>query len=74
VNELAIPTDLAAAARREGHRRWLGALRSDPTAFATRMAHLAGLQPERTRLWLFARCVHAAPAGPVRLTILLAWG
>src|SRR5699024_5319682 len=46
----------------------------DPSAFATRMAHLTGLDPERTRRWLLARCVQeagvmagAAPAA-LRLT------
>ena len=39
-------------------------LRSDPLRLATRLAHLAGLDPERTRLWLFARCVQESRDRP----------
>jgi streptomycin 6-kinase len=41
-----------------------GRLRSDPVKLTNRMAQLAGLEPERTRLWLFARCVQEAPDWP----------
>jgi streptomycin 6-kinase len=33
-----------------------GRLTTDPTGLARRMAELLGLDPERVRLWLFARC------------------
>jgi streptomycin 6-kinase len=39
-------------------------LRTDPVKLTNRIAHLAGLEPERTRLWLFARCVQEAPDWP----------
>jgi streptomycin 6-kinase len=39
-------------------------LKPDPVKFINRVAHLAGLEPERTRLWLFARCVQEAPDWP----------
>jgi streptomycin 6-kinase len=39
-------------------------LKSDPVTLSNRLARLTGLDPERTRLWLFARCVQAAPAWP----------
>jgi streptomycin 6-kinase len=32
-------------------------LAADPTGRADRMADLCGLDPDRLRLWLFARCV-----------------
>ena len=32
-------------------------LAADPGGFALRMAGLLDLDPERVRLWLFARCV-----------------
>lgn len=35
-------------------------LRTDPGGFADRMAHLAGLDAGRLRLWLLARCVQEA--------------
>lgn len=35
-------------------------LATDPLGFAHRMAGLLGLDPERVRLWLFARCVQEA--------------
>jgi streptomycin 6-kinase len=34
-----------------------GRLQSDPHGFAARMADLVAVDPERLRLWLFARCV-----------------
>ncbi|MBK0331731.1 kinase [Brachybacterium sp. MASK1Z-5] len=33
----------------------------DPSGFSARMAHLTGLDPERTARWLLARCVQEAP-------------
>jgi streptomycin 6-kinase len=36
-------------------------LRADPLGLARRMAGLLGLDPERVRLWLFARCVQESP-------------
>jgi streptomycin 6-kinase len=39
-------------------------LQSDPITLVDRVAHLAGLDPERTRLWLFARCVQESPEWP----------
>ena len=39
-------------------------LTSDPINLINRIAHLAGLEPERTRLWMFARCVQESPARP----------
>jgi streptomycin 6-kinase len=35
-------------------------LKSDPIKLINRVAHLAGLEPERTRQWLFARCVQSS--------------
>jgi streptomycin 6-kinase len=40
-------------------------LQSDPIGLSRRMADLAGLDPERTLLWLFARCVQESPDWPV---------
>jgi streptomycin 6-kinase len=34
-----------------------GRLAVDPAGFAHRMAGLTGLEPDRVRTWLFARCV-----------------
>jgi streptomycin 6-kinase len=39
-------------------------LKSDPINLINRVAYLAGLQTERTRLWLFARCVQESPDWP----------
>jgi streptomycin 6-kinase len=39
-------------------------LHADPRGLAARMAELAGLDPERVRLWLFARCVQESPDRP----------
>ncbi|MQA79216.1 MAG: hydroxyurea phosphotransferase [Streptosporangiales bacterium] len=39
-------------------------LTADPAGFAERMAGLLDLDPERLRLWLFARCVQESPARP----------
>ncbi len=39
-------------------------LHSDPLRLTGRMADLTGLDPERIRLWLFARCVQESPAWP----------
>ena len=39
-------------------------LRSDPLQLVERVAHLAGLDPERTKLWLFARCVQESADQP----------
>jgi streptomycin 6-kinase len=39
-------------------------LRHDPHRLAWRIAELAGLDPDRLRLWLFARCVIEAPDWP----------
>jgi streptomycin 6-kinase len=36
-------------------------LRADPLGLARRMAGLLDLDPERVRLWLFARCVQESP-------------
>ena len=41
-----------------------GRLRADPAALARRLAGLLGLDAERVRLWLFARCVLEAPGQP----------
>jgi len=41
-----------------------GRLAADPAGFARRMADLAGLDPERLRLWLFARCVQESVGVP----------
>jgi streptomycin 6-kinase len=42
----------------------LGRLESEPMKLIDRMAHLTGLEAERTRLWLFARCVQESPDWP----------
>jgi streptomycin 6-kinase len=39
-------------------------LKSDPLMLVDRVAHLAGLEPARTRLWLFARCVQESADWP----------
>jgi streptomycin 6-kinase len=39
-------------------------LQADPEDLARRMADLLGLDPERLRLWLFARCVQESPEWP----------
>lgn len=39
-------------------------LTADPVGFAERMAGLLDLDPERVRLWLFARCVQESPGWP----------
>jgi streptomycin 6-kinase len=41
-----------------------GRLKSDPIKLSKRIAHLAGVDPERTRLWLFARCVQESRHWP----------
>jgi streptomycin 6-kinase len=41
-----------------------GRLHADPLALCDRMANLAGLERERARLWLFARCVQESPDWP----------
>jgi streptomycin 6-kinase len=43
-----------------------GRLAADPAGFARRMAGLLGLEPERVRAWLFARCVQES-AGEAEL-------
>jgi streptomycin 6-kinase len=40
-------------------------LAADPAALADRMASLAGLDPERVRLWLFARAVQESIGSPL---------
>lgn len=49
-------------------------LRSDPGRFADRMADLAGLDRDRTRQWLLARCVQEAdePGGLAEVALRLA--
>lgn len=39
-------------------------LKSDPIKLISRVAHLAGLEPARTRFWLFAPRVQEAPDWP----------
>jgi streptomycin 6-kinase len=39
-------------------------LHADPHGLCRRMADLTGLDPERLRLWLFARCVQESPSWP----------
>jgi streptomycin 6-kinase len=39
-------------------------LYADPAGLADRMAGLTGLDPQRLRLWLFARCVQESPERP----------
>jgi streptomycin 6-kinase len=39
-------------------------LEADPIGLATRIAGLAGVDPERLKLWLFARCVQESPDWP----------
>ena len=41
-----------------------GRLAADPAGLAHRMAGLLGLDPERVRLWLFARCVQESVGEP----------
>jgi streptomycin 6-kinase len=41
-----------------------GRLAADPVGFAHRMAGLAGLEPDRVRQWLFARCVQESACEP----------
>ncbi|HET6812083.1 MAG TPA: aminoglycoside phosphotransferase family protein [Acidimicrobiales bacterium] len=41
-----------------------GRLGDDPVGLARRMASLAGLDPERLKLWLLARCVQESPEWP----------
>ncbi|MCY1141202.1 hypothetical protein OWR29_24655 [Actinoplanes sp. Pm04-4] len=43
-------------------------LATDPAAFADRMATLLALDPDRVRLWLFARCVIEAEREPTLWT------
>jgi streptomycin 6-kinase len=40
-------------------------LAADPAGLADRMAGLAGLDPARVRLWLFARSVQESPGSPL---------
>jgi streptomycin 6-kinase len=37
---------------------------TDPDGLARRHAELLGLDPDRLRLWLFARCVQGSPGWP----------
>ena len=46
-----------------------GRLRSAPVDLVNRMADLLALDPERLRLWLFARCVQESPGCPSLLRI-----
>lgn len=39
-------------------------LRTDPHGLLRRMAELLGLDPDRLRLWLFARCIQESPDWP----------
>ncbi|HZC72711.1 MAG TPA: aminoglycoside phosphotransferase family protein [Jatrophihabitans sp.] len=39
-------------------------LHADPLGFARKLAELVGVDPERLRLWLFARCVQESPDYP----------
>lgn len=39
-------------------------LATDPVGLARRMAELTGLDPERVRRWLFARCAQESPEDP----------
>ncbi len=39
-------------------------LHSDPHRLVARMAALLDLEPDRLRLWLFARCVQESPDSP----------
>jgi streptomycin 6-kinase len=41
-----------------------GRLAVDPAGFARRMAALTGLEPDRVRTWLFARCVQESAREP----------
>jgi streptomycin 6-kinase len=41
-----------------------GRLAADPAGFAHRMASLLGLEPDRVRHWLFARCVQESVSEP----------
>ena len=41
-----------------------GRLHTNPTALCDRMAALTGMDPDRTRLWLFARCVVESAGWP----------
>src|SRR6202042_389988 len=42
-------------------------LASDPVALAARMASLLDVDPERVRLWLFARCAQESAGDPAML-------
>jgi streptomycin 6-kinase len=42
-----------------------GRLAADPAGLADRMAGLAGLDPGRVRLWLFARAVQESTGSPL---------
>jgi streptomycin 6-kinase len=44
-------------------------LMTDPTALVARVAGLSGLDPDRLRLWLFARCVVDSPRRPELLEV-----
>jgi len=44
-------------------------LAADPAAFAHRMAGLLGLEADRVRLWLFARCVQESVCEPALRTV-----
>jgi streptomycin 6-kinase len=39
-------------------------LATDPAGLSQRMASLLELDPERVRLWLFARCAHESLGDP----------
>lgn len=43
-------------------------LHSDPVDLTRRVADLAGLDPDRVRLWLFARCIQQSSNWPTPLT------
>jgi len=44
-------------------------LHADPAGFVRRMAGLLDLDPERPRLWLFARCIQESPDDPGLLAV-----
>jgi streptomycin 6-kinase len=47
-------------------------LAADPAGFAARMAGLGDLDPQRVRLWLFARCVQESADDPVLRQVAIA--
>jgi streptomycin 6-kinase len=46
-----------------------GRLAADPSGLADRMARLAGLDPGRVRLWLFARSVWESTGSPLMQSV-----